>query len=1248
MPHHPSWRSATLVSSLVLLTLSAPSDTQRLVEPGLLFYLSAESGLTANFSAARTPQPTFAHDVRQVDDGAKGRGLQCGHMQLLAYRAPGNIYASRGTVSFFWRSREPVGPTPFPIFRVGYADHSSWDMVWLRIDYNGGPGFEAFVTDASLARTRVSYAMPAFPAPDRWVHLALAWDETRGIRFFVDGREVARRDGTARFDAALDQFGPHSRIISPYQVQSAYNFVRGGDIDELRIYDRMLSADNVASLARGEPAGVVPPLDATLDDPARRDAWLFRYGWNRDDDDPPPLGSAEVRIRKVEVHDAYDLKRWWWKGTDGIRETTWPGVYNRSRLPGRLDYFVLPDWDCYSLSGKAVTFTLPDEPWNHVEVSGAVAGRAGDGSGTLFTRPAGQERTFHRIGRTIRGGTLTFESAEQESPIGELGAYYVGPGHEPEGIGRLSYRLAAASASNYPPLRSLEGFIAGRFEPAERATLVALPDGAPRTTAAAERAMLPIVHVLVPPDFRDVNIGGARADFTYGWNNIDGGLDGITLELPALRVAPSRGGYIPLNVQIKDPIWPLRNLLDVSFSVKPGEAHGIFFDTRDRILPNDRGLYLTIASASSEFGPHLLEGATVALVFKPRADAAREHVVDRFTQLRDNFAHISEERPNNRRLDLYNRFAGDLTDLLRVDPQHRLGRLYWHEYNRDQPRPAVALEQPPAGAPLWAARQLEALRAAGRVIDWYIDRRQIANGEFGGGLSDDGDLTNAWPGAALMGFKPAKLRDSVLREMEAMYAQGMFVNGLPAIQSDELHSYEEGINVLGQALLVDDGNPKHLERAMETARALEELTGVNAAGHRHIRSSYFSGTTVAEEGVWGWSKPSSFLILQPAIALVEYNGSPRVRRWLVELADGLLAHYKPDASGAEALRATVRFATDEDAPAPSERAWPLLWAAFRWTSDRKYLQPLADAGVRGLTSIAANALDVAGLRPEWGSRILPALSARPGDPLRHFAWQVTGDTKYLEELYADQIAAAAVREYINTEGSLWTDRVIINHAELQRARLGGVALVRNAIYPGHVVSWEFDREGDEERLALLVPEATPRRVRIVAHNLARAAVTARMTGWGIDPGTWKVTDSAGTRMVEFERGSDVGLTFPARTTTTIELQLESPAPPYWSRPDLAISRDDVRLEGDSMRVTVHNLGAVEAPLSRVVVRDRRGREIGSAPVAAIGTPDDLRPRTATVVVPLEAGAGWRGGSVSIEPPAGVREISRRNNVAATN
>ena len=60
-------------------------------------------------------------------------------------------------------------------------------------------------------------------------------------------------------DAGLDQMGPHSRIISPYQVQSRYNFMRGGDLDELKVHDRALSAPQIAALAGGGEARAPAP-----------------------------------------------------------------------------------------------------------------------------------------------------------------------------------------------------------------------------------------------------------------------------------------------------------------------------------------------------------------------------------------------------------------------------------------------------------------------------------------------------------------------------------------------------------------------------------------------------------------------------------------------------------------------------------------------------------------------------------------------------------------------------------------------------------------------------------------------------------------------------------------------------------------------------------------------------------------------------------------------------------------------------
>ncbi len=1254
--------------SLIAAALSA-TPLAWAAEPGLLFYLSGDKGTTADVAAPGTAEPTFVAEVKPIADGAKGGALECGDYQRLAYRAPGNIYAQHGTLSFFWRSRYPAGPTEFPVFRVGYADHSSWDMVWLRIDYNGH-GFDAFVTDANLSRVRVSVNLPKFPAPGQWTHLALSWDETSGIRFYLNGKLAAENKTIAVLNTALDAFGPHSRIISPYQVQSDYNFTRGGDIDEVRIYDRPLDAAGVAILAKGE----APKLDAlparSLADATARAEWLHRYGW--DHGAPPALPAKDVSVRKVEITDAYDLKRWWWKATDGIPETTWPGVYNRSRLPGRHDYFTLPDWDCYVDSGKAVTFALPDEPWNHLEISGAAWGKMellpadtnietaseAKAETVLFERAKGQEKTVHALAQPLTGREIRLTNVEQEQPISELSAYNVTAGAEPVGSAKLGYRLAAGapSASGVAPLVD---FVNGRFPADERAMLTAQPADALPVTPMAMAPGLPLMHILIPDT----------------WDAMTDGLDGIALDLPAFKFKPGRDGLIAFNVRVKDPLWPMRDMLDFSFSVKPGEAHTLWLDLRDRLLPAGRGLYLEIASASSEFNSATLEGTALRLVFKPRDAARPEHELDRFTQARDSYAMLVEEHPASPKLNMWVRFKGDLEDLLRVNPDHVRGRQYAAAAGLPGNRPDFIQPAAPAGVPLWAFRQTYLLEQVQRFVDFYIDHRQSAYGDFGGGISDDVDLLNTWPGVALMGAEPEKIALSDHRLLEAAFTNGMFTNGLPTIQADELHSYEEGINCLAQNLIVDYGSPRQLERAMATARGIESITGVNAAGHRHIRTSYYSGTRMAEDGPWGWSKPYSYLVCQVPQLLVDYNGNAAAKKIQLELADGLLAHRRLNAGTRNEFPTSIHFS--DDAEGDYGRGffpWHMFWAAWQWTGDRKYLAPIVDSN-SGLT-VNANALDLLGLRADWAAQNSPpdvggrpnpnatGAGPRPGSRAagfargasgEHFAWQVDGNKSHLERLYAAQIENCAVNEFIETEGSLWIDRVGVPTAELQRARLGGVALLRNSLYPGHAVSWKFAAPATGEDVAILVPDATRTSFKVIAYNLLAAPVSAEMTGWNVDPGTWEITqgvdtdgddiadESLGTRTAPFERARAVTLILPPHATTVLTFKLKTPGTPYWSRPDLGIDPEDVTVKGREVRVTVHSLGAVPAPATTVVLRDAAGRVVATEKLAGLAAPLDLLPKTAIVTLKLPKDVAASGCTVEIDPEHQLDEITTRNN-----
>jgi Concanavalin A-like lectin/glucanases superfamily len=1275
-------------------------------EPGLLFYLSGEHGFNADYAAGGVPEPNYLSDVKIMPGGVKGSYLQAGNNQLLSYWAPGNIYAQRGTLSFDWRSRDAVDETAFPIFRVGYADHSSWDQVWLRIDYNGH-GFDAFVTDVNLGRTRVSYDMPNFPKPDQWVHLTLTWDETTGIKFYVDGKMVAEKAATGMFDAALDQFGPHSRIIGPTGVESTYSYDRGGDLDEVRIYDRALSDENVASLAKGETPQNLPAVTRSLASSDTQKEWWFHYGWNRPGDVPAPLTSASTVVRKVQVNDAYDIGRWWYRGMDGIRETTWPGVYNRSRIVGRFDYFQLPDWDCYAISGKTVTFIMPEEPWNHLELSGGAFGkmdlltpdvtedavrRAGlDGkmlpAKTLFDRPSGQETTFHDVATPVTGGKLRFTDVEQETPIGEFSAYDVHPGEAPAGVVQLRYRLtgSAAPAEN-PSLTPLLAFIRDRYPADERSVISGVPGGgggggggrrggvrAARAGGATDAAAnLPIVHVLIPADFRGLSATTTHVP-SYTWDDMHAGLDGIAIDLPALNVKPTHGEYVPMNIEVRDPLWPMRDMMSFTFSVKPGEAHTLWLDTRDRILPNDKSLLITIASASAEFNASALEGAAVRLIFKPYKDAIPEHVADRLAQVRDNFSNMTEEHVNTKHLNTYNRFYADITDLLRIDPDNDLGRKYWHEWNPETAEPDYTPPKVPAGVPAWAYLQAKDLDYFTRIADFYIDKRQAWDGEFGGGLGDDSDFTNLFPSEALMGVEPEKLKASLSRELEAMYENKMWTNGLATGQFDELHAYEDGLNVLGQTMMMDFGNPKDIERAMVTAKRLEWLTGVNAAGHRHVRSAYYSGAKMSEGGVWGWTKARSYMVFQPALDLVLFNGAPETRKMVLETVDGMLAHRKQEADGRWVTRTEINFKTDEDLPGGDSTPDFMFWAAYRWTGDKKYLLPFMDAGPTALGHISSDGLDALKLRDTWGKQMVAA--AATVDPAtgvasagaqsmsgstETFAWQVSGDTKYLDRLYSQQLEDESNREWINTEGSLWIDRVtdsagpMFVNTELQRARFGGVALIRNHIYPGNAVSWRFEAPAKADSLGILIPEATTDHIKIIVYNLDAVPVKTQMTGWEIDPGQWEITQGiqaskdaelTGVKKwtAEFERSKNVALMFAPHTTTVVELKLVKAGVPYWSRPELGISSDDVKVEGRTMKVTVHSLGSVDAPASKVVLRDKTGKVIASATAGALKAPLDLIPKTEDVLLSIPAGTDWKGGSVSIEMSGDLPEITQLNN-----
>jgi hypothetical protein len=217
--------------------------------------------------------------------------------------------------------------------------------------------------------------------------------------------------------------------------------------------------------------------------------------------------------------------------------------------------------------------------------------------------------------------------------------------------------------------------------------------------------------------------------------------------------------------------------------------------------------------------------------------------------------------------------------------------------------------------------------------------------------------------------------------------------------------------------------------------------------------------------------------------------------------------------------------------------------------------------------------------------------------------------------------------------------------------LGGVALKRNWIWPGATVSWRFEKADEAGQVAILVPGATPTHFKVIAFNTTDHPVRAQMTGWNVTAGDWRMTsgvdangddkaDAPQSRAFAFEKSAAVDVAFAPRQTTVMEFDLVKAGEPVEARADIGVGPDDLKLSGRALSVTVHSLGALDAPAGSLTIEDAGGRVLARAATPPLQAPRDLVPKTAVVKLTLPTGAV----RVRIALPDEIREITQLNNI----
>ncbi len=739
----------------------------------------------------------------------------------------------------------------------------------------------------------------------------------------------------------------------------------------------------------------------------------------------------------------------------------------------------------------------------------------------------------------------------------------------------------------------------------------------------------------------------------------------------------SSGTICPLTIIVHDPLNPRVELMRTDFVVHGSGKIKIVMDFPDQVLPERRRIWMSLSS----LGDLILRNASITMFAVPREQAIPQALSFRKLLMRGLFAGLSEARPWTslyRGMDVeqwlkkqgaYEPHLRELFETIEQckwlcgtvaidniptakDPLVRQYDEWVFRYHRTLPPFTPTIDKIP-DAPEWAIVARQAWLTAREVAKWWLDNRLVPTGEFGGEVGDDTDMYQNYADLPMFedGEFTQRLKDAARRLM-ALAEQTTLEQGINKRTMDPLHAYEEGLNQEALLLWWDYGDPVAFERCLIATRSLQALTIVTPKGHRHFKSQRLGAEDLRIDrptDVDGHAHP---LMLHPAFEVAWYSGNPTVMRFLWEWADGWLEHMKPGGYATSVEVATEKVMATTDTPIyGGYGALGSAMAFMFWlTGDERYIEPFMHVWRRGVDRTSPG-----NLLPEMFHR--GALDKIDKETLFKLVqgrgvaeWLVTGDKRPLIEALKRDIAELQRFWDMYTKAEPFTDRVFLYSLTNPAIAYTGGYATRNKFNHTHAVSWE----GFGTDFAALVKLARPKHLKVLAYNFASKPLSGQMRVWTLEPGRYRVRigiDRDGddeietvltTNEFELQRAEKISLTLPPKQVVVIEAEQIAPTQPLFLRPDLAVSAQEIRLEGDSLIVPVHNIGSADSPETTIILRDRTGRGIIKATIPTLKSPLDLLPKFHIVRFPLPTTA-LKPLQILVDPENRVTEIYEGNN-----
>lgn len=209
-------------------------------------------------------------------------------------------------------------------------------------------------------------------------------------------------------------------------------------------------------------------------------------------------------------------------------------------------------------------------------------------------------------------------------------------------------------------------------------------------------------------------------------------------------------------------------------------------------------------------------------------------------------------------------------------PENELAKNYLGKYS-----PWEEIVPYNSKAPAWANYQRMILEKLSWLIHWWINNRQISDGQFGGGWGDDVEMWRSWV-PVLLAFDDEKAKKSKEKLFEGLFKLSRMQKGYTTIMTDVEHTSEEYSDPLFCMLNMQAENPVWEQRTLKVMDFIENLwAGINDRGQLQFKSTWFNVDRAHTDERWACDTPYHTRLLLPLLLLWLRNGNKRIENFII-------------------------------------------------------------------------------------------------------------------------------------------------------------------------------------------------------------------------------------------------------------------------------------------------------------------------------------------------------------------------------